>query len=263
MYPDGQPVDIRLFGAPGPVLDGTAAGVVPAPGGRGLLQVVSIRDIGLVTAHPAQVSPAGTSPYDGLPVRDRQRFDLFDQAEAAGRPSARLPAHLIDPGDRLPAAPGLLPDCTVTSAAVSRRVVASAEGADGVFTTASASAGGVVTITAAGGPGDLPGRREFAESEPLDVALPARHPAQNGPHASRLFAARPAAAPPAHPALPAAGTREQLAALTVQMQVIDRRRLAGVPPGSPAPGWERRGRRGPATAAGPGCRRRRHPRPAR
>lgn len=221
VYPDGTPVEVRLFGGNGPAIDATAVCVVPGPvldpaaGGRaGWLQVVQIRGIGVTAVHPALVSPKGTSPYDGLSARQRQRFAAFDTAEADFHGAAMLPARLLDPGDRLPAAPGLPPGSTVTATRASRA--------------------GIIAITVADRRG-LTSTREFAAGEMLTATLPARHPAQYGPRASALFAAAPARARRHAP--PAAAHRAQLAGLTVRLDVLLRTRLAGPQAAGPAPGW--------------------------
>ena len=221
VYPDGTLVEVRLFGGNGPAMDATAAGVVPGPvldpagGGRaGWLQVVRIRGIGLTAAHPALVSPKGTSPYDGLTTRQKERFAAFDTAEADYHGAAMLPARLLDPGDRLPAAPGLPPGSTVTATRASRP--------------------GIITITVTGR-GGLTSAREFAAGEMLTATLPARHPAQHGPRGSALFAAAPAASPRHAP--PAAAHRTQLAGLSFRLDVLLRTRLAGPGDAGPAPGW--------------------------
>ena len=170
VYRDGTPLTCRPDGHFGPSWDGTAAGVFAEPGG-GLLQAVRRGDGSLHLMHPAVTAPAGTSPYTGLRNRDRQRFSLFDQAEAAGQPGARLHAALVDIGDMVRAElPGGVLDIREVTAI---------------------TAGGLrLRITTEGLAADT--RTDpYSSRDLIDVAVPQRHPAEDGPGAARLFAPRP------------------------------------------------------------------------
>lgn len=206
LYPDGQPLDCRPVGRTGPVWAGTAAGAMPASGDRapGWLQVVSLAD-GTVTAlHPALVSPRDVDPYAWLPYRAQRRFSEFDTAEAAGHTAAWLPAMLVDDGDLIRTRTGEIREVRLR-------------------TWDSESA---IRITTAG-PGDtstqLAGRDDF-----IEVMIPARHPAENTPHAARLFASQ-ARTLDAPPETEIAGLRQAMTGLRAQHAAGPRH--AG--PGSP------------------------------
>ena len=117
VYQDGTMLTVRFQG---PDADqtwhGTAAGIVPGDGPHepGLLQVVAWElETGAETrrysiVHPVLTSTLTDDPYQGLDPRQRERWQLFDQAAAAGRTTADLPAELLDPEDvfQFPPLPG-------------------------------------------------------------------------------------------------------------------------------------------------------------
>ena len=189
LYPDGTRLACRPQGSSRGRWTGVACGVVPGGDGgqAGWLQVVR-RDkaadpAALVTVHPALLSPERVDPYAGMNRRQRRRFQAFDAAEGAGRGSARLPARLVDEGDFIAGdgAAGILQ--------VSQAVLACGAAGPSVRLLADDLAGGT----------DM---RVCRESDLVDVLLPARHPAEDGPQARHLFAPGPPA-PPVRPARPA------------------------------------------------------------
>ena len=102
LHPDSTRLVCRPDGRSGPRWAGVADGVVPSGSepDTAWLQVVRRNDpAGLVTLHPALISPAGVDPYACMDRRQRRRFGAFDAAEAAGHAAARLPAVLVDVGD--------------------------------------------------------------------------------------------------------------------------------------------------------------------
>ena len=112
VYRDGTGLTVRFQG---PDADqtwhGMAAGIVPGDGPYepGLLQVVEwefgtdgeTRRYSIV--HPVLTSTLTDDPYQGHDPRQRERWQLFDQAVAAGRTTADLPGRLLDPGDAVEA----------------------------------------------------------------------------------------------------------------------------------------------------------------
>ncbi len=166
LHPDGDPLDCRPDGRDGPVWTATAAGVVPAEGdlAPGWLQVVSRDDGSRVALHPALVSPRGVNPYVWLPYRQQKRFSAFDTAEAAGRPAALLAATFVDPGDRIRAGNGDIHEVTEV--------------------TRDSDSDAWITTTGRGGAISQP----YGSRDLVEVIIPARHPAEDTPDATRLFA---------------------------------------------------------------------------
>ncbi len=182
LHPDGIRLVCRPQGRSGRRWAGVADGVVPGSGSpAGWLQVVR-RDrtadpAGLVTLHPALISPAGVDPFARMNRRQRLRFSEFDVAEAAGLPAARLHADLIDAGDFI-VIPGGRDDIVQVSQA------ALICGAAGVSVRLLADRLGQEPDVPACGEADL----LFQAADLVDVLIPARHPAEAGPQAWRLFA---------------------------------------------------------------------------
>lgn len=174
LFPDGTRLDCRPGGCSGPSRTGTADGVVPAGGdlAPGWLQVIRLDDIehggGLVTVHPALVSPGQVDPYACLRIRQRHRFGEFDAAEADGRITARLRAGLVDAGDLI---------CARQHDISQISQVTHACGAPGVSVriTADSLCGSTGTWT-------------YQACDLVEIMIPARHPAEHGPQAQRLFA---------------------------------------------------------------------------
>ena len=222
VHADGTPLTCWPAGRFGPAMAGAAAGVIPAPGqDAGWLQVVRRDDGGLQVMHPALIAPAGANPYALLPFRDQQRFGVFDAAEAAGGDWALLPARLAGQGDRVrvqvPGGSGLTEIREITAVHATGPLVQVTTAGDG----------GLRTST-------VHGRDQF------QVLLPARHPAEDGRYAARLFAPLPAPPDPAPAARgPLAGIEDRvdhigqhLAAL--QADATQRRADGRRPGGRPA-----------------------------
>ena len=172
LHADGTRLECRPEGRGGPRWAGVADGVVPPAAGPDgpWLQVVRRDGTGeLVTLHPALVCPAGVDPYACMDRRQRRRFGEFDAAEAAGLGAARLPASLVDIGDFITAddRPGLL---QVSQAALA------------------CGALGVSVRLIGEGLGDGTDMLVLRETDLVQVAIAARHPAEFGPQARRLFA---------------------------------------------------------------------------
>jgi hypothetical protein len=172
LHPDGTRLDCRPGGRPAPPWAGIAEGVVPAAGvlAPGWLQVVrrtGIDNPGLVTVHPALISPSGVDPYGHMSIRQRRRFGEFDLAEAAGSGTAWLDAVLVDEGDFITTRRGDILQVTRTGQAAGSRGVLARIAADGI-------SGSGIWI--------------YLGAAPVQVVIPARHPAEDGPQARRLFA---------------------------------------------------------------------------
>jgi len=123
----------------------------------------------MVTLHPALVSPAGVDPYACMDRRQRRRFGEFDAAEAAGLDAARLPATLVDIGDFITTddRPDLLQ--------VSQYALVCGGLGVSVRLIGEGLSGGTDMLVC-------------RDTELLRVTIPARHPAEFGPQARRLFA---------------------------------------------------------------------------
>ena len=173
VYPDGTALTCRPDGRFGPAWTGTAAGIIPAPGDAGgWLQAFLRSDGSLHIVHPAVIAPTGVNPYALMSYRDQQRFSQFDQAEAAGHDAAWIYAELVDVGDLVcvQAQPGGDPEI---------RAVTGVE-----------TAGIRIEVTTAGPGGDT--RTDpYLRRDQVEVRLPVRHPAEDGPYGARLFAPRP------------------------------------------------------------------------
>ena len=124
------------------------------------------------------LAPAGVNPYALIGYRDQLRFSAFDPAEAAGRDAAWLYAALVDEGDMMRI------EMPPMSGIAEIREVTSVE-----------TAGAQVWITTAGLGGDT-STRTYPSRDRVEVMFPARHPAEDGPYAGRLFAPRPYQAQP-------------------------------------------------------------------
>jgi len=172
LHPNSTRLVCRPDGRSGPRWAGVADGVVPSGSepDTAWLQVVRRNDpAGLVTLHPALISPAGVDPYAYMDRRQRRRFGAFDAAEAAGHAAARLPAVLVDVGDFI-----------------------TADGRDGILQVSqSALVCGAMGVSVRLLVQDLSGDADMLihrEADLVDVELPACHPAEDGPQARRLFA---------------------------------------------------------------------------
>ena len=175
---------------------GTAWGAILSSHGRGWMQAVTDLESDRVElVHPALAWPGDVTPYDGLGPAESSRFLAFDRAEAAGRDSAMLEARQVRPGDRI-------------------RVARGGDGPDAggpleltVAGTAATSWDGTARIPVTGPDGD--DQVEVPDMAQVEALLPPRHPAEDGPHAARMFSALPHAAAPEAPA--PAGREAQLA----------------------------------------------------
>jgi hypothetical protein len=184
VYPDGAALTCRPDGRFGPAWAGTAAGIIPAADhAGGWLQAVVRSDGSLHVVHPAVIAPAGINPYALMRYRDQQRFSEFDQAEAAGHDAAWMDAVLVDAGDlvRIQIEPGGDPEIRAVT---------------------SAQAAGIRVRVTTTGPGGDTRTHPYLSRDRVEVMLPARHPAEDGPYAAQLFAPRPHQALPG----PAAGS---------------------------------------------------------
>lgn len=172
LFPDGTRLDCRPGRCAGWSWTGTADGVVPATGdlAPGWLQVIRLdgaeHEGGLVTVHPALISPGQVDPYASLRIRQRRRFGEFDAAEAGGRITAWLRAGLVDAGDFL---------CSGQHNLWQIIQVTHASRTLGIFVQITADGLGSGTWT-------------YPADELVEVMIPARHPAEYGPQARRLFA---------------------------------------------------------------------------
>jgi hypothetical protein len=168
LYPGGTALTIRPGGPYGTAWTGIAAG---RGGDLGSLQAVLRSDGRVQFVHPALTAPTGTSPYAWMRFRDQQRFSQFDPAEAAGRDSAQIDAALTDRGDliraRTPSGQPELREITSTVPA------------------------GIYIHVSTTGPGGDTRTDRYRSRDRVEVMLPARHPAEDGPYAGRLFTPRP------------------------------------------------------------------------
>jgi hypothetical protein len=177
------------MGVGGPPWTGVAAGVVPATGvlAPGWLQAVRRDDGRLEALHPALISPQDVHPYEQVRYRQQQRWPAFDAAEASGRDAARLYAALVDRGDLIRA------EQPPRSGSLQVREVTDIVRQDGL----------TVEITTADSTGAA-STQAYPAREPVEVLIPARHPAEDSPAASSLFGLLAATGPA--PARVTAGT---------------------------------------------------------
>ena len=113
VYRNGTVLTVRFQGPDADqTWQGTAAGIVPGDGPHepGLLQVVAWEtgpdgeELRYSIVHPALASRLTDDPYQDLDPRQRERWQLFDQAAANGHTTASLPGSLLDPGDAVESA---------------------------------------------------------------------------------------------------------------------------------------------------------------